>query len=93
MADVFVLPSRYDGWGVVINQALGAGLPVICSDQVGAGYDLVEEGLNGLKFRAGDEQDLAKAMQRLADQPEAIEPWGEVSREKARSWTPASSAP
>ncbi len=34
-ADVFVLPSRYDGWGVVVNQAIGAGLPVICSDAVG----------------------------------------------------------
>src|SRR5207244_779677 len=40
-ADVFVLPSRYDGWGVVVNQALGAGLPIICSDQVGAGFDLI----------------------------------------------------
>ena len=40
-ADAFVLPSRYDGWGVVVNQALGAGLPILCSDTVGAGFDLV----------------------------------------------------
>jgi glycosyltransferase involved in cell wall biosynthesis len=40
-SDIFVLPSRYDGWGVVVNQALGAGLPIICSDAVGAAPDLV----------------------------------------------------
>ena len=43
-ADVFVLPSRYDGWGVVVNQALGAGLPILCSDAVGAAADLVRAG-------------------------------------------------
>ena len=53
-ADVFILPSRYDGWGVVVNQAIGAGLPIICSDLVGAGYDIVAENDNGLKFPAGD---------------------------------------
>ena len=52
-ADVFVLPSRYDGWGVVINQALGAGLAIICSDQVGAGRGLVEDEVNGLAFSGG----------------------------------------
>src|SRR5262249_13334172 len=49
-ADVFILPSRYDGWGVVVNQALGAGMPIICSDMVGAGRDLVEKDVNGLLF-------------------------------------------
>jgi glycosyltransferase involved in cell wall biosynthesis len=87
-ADVFVLPSRYDGWGVVINQAAGAGLPVICSDQVGAGYDLVENDVNGKIFRAGDEDGLASALRHFAEHPEIIGPWGELSRLKAKSWTP-----
>lgn len=87
-ADVFVLPSRYDGWGVVVNQAIGAGLPIICSDQVGAGYDLVESGVNGLRFEAGSEQALFEAMRQFVEHPEWIEPWGAVSREKARRWVP-----
>jgi glycosyltransferase involved in cell wall biosynthesis len=87
-ADVFVLPSRYDGWGVVINQAIAAGLPVICTDQVGAGYDLVEGGINGLKFPVGSEDDLENAMRHFIDHPEVIGPWGDASRMKARSWTP-----
>ena len=87
-ADVFVLPSRYDGWGVVVNQALGAGLPIICSDQVGAGYDLVEENVNGLKFRVGDVAMLAEKMARLVANPETLAPWGEASRSRALAWTP-----
>jgi glycosyltransferase involved in cell wall biosynthesis len=87
-ADVFVLPSRYDGWGVVVNQALGAGLPVICSDRVGAGYDLVEEEGNGLKFPAGDAAALAKCMECFVNKPEIIERWGDASREKAGDCLP-----
>lgn len=87
-ADVFILPSRYDGWGVVVNQALGAGLPIICSDMVGAGYDLLEEEVNGLRFPAGDAAALAERMQRFIHQPALIESWGKVSRRRARHWTP-----
>ena len=87
-ADIFVLPSRYDGWGVVVNQAVAAGLPVVCSDQVGAGYDLVEDGTNGVKFRAGDEASLLDALRRFIDSPTVIGPFGEASRVKAREMTP-----
>ena len=91
-ADVFVLPSRYDGWGVVVNQALGAGLPVVCSDMVGAGHDLVDENVNGLKFRAGDPDALAEKMERFVREPEIIAKWGAASREKAHEWTPEAGA-
>ena len=87
-ADVFVLPSRYDGWGVVVNQAIGAGLPIVCSDQVGAGHDLVDD-RNGAKFRAADVESLYAAMRRFLDSPEIIEAAGEVSRAKAAHLSPA----
>lgn len=87
-ADVFVLPSRYDGWGVVVNQAIGAGLPVICSDAVGAGYDLVEEEVNGLHFRAGDVRALSGCMERLAAEPGLAVKWGAASRANAEAWSP-----
>ena len=87
-ADVFVLPSRYDGWGVVVNQAIGAGLPVICSDMVGAGHDLVDEEVNGLKFRVGDSASLAEKMKRFVSEPALIAQWGAASRGKARTFTP-----
>ncbi len=91
-ADVFVLPSRHDGWGVVVNQALGAGLPILCSDRVGAGADLVEPEINGLRFSADSSDALAAAMQRCLDEPERLLEWGSASRERARAWTPAAGA-
>ncbi len=91
-ADIFVLPSRYDGWGVVVNQAIGAGLPVICSDMVGAGHDLVDDEVNGLKFRAGDAKSLTEKMKRFLVEPALIERWGAASREKARAFTPEAGA-
>jgi glycosyltransferase involved in cell wall biosynthesis len=91
-ADVFVLPSRHEGWGVVINQALGAGLPVICSDAVGAGTDLVEENINGLHFAAGDLDGLQNCLERLANSPQIARQWGEASRQKADSIVPSAGA-
>lgn len=87
-ADVFVLPSLYDGWGVVVNQAIGAGLPVICSDAVGAGHDLVEPGVNGLHFPAGDAIALTGCMERFAADPALAARWGTASRARADMWTP-----
>jgi glycosyltransferase involved in cell wall biosynthesis len=87
-ADVFVLPSRHDGWGVVVNQALGAGLPILSSDAVGAGLELVEDNVNGLRFRAGEVEGLLDAMQVLASNPQLARAWGVASRRKALDITP-----
>ena len=58
-ADVFVLPSLSEPWGVVVCEAMACGLPVIVSDRVGASADLVEEGQNGFVVEAGDAAALA----------------------------------
>src|SRR5262249_42870073 len=50
-ADVLVLPSRWDGWGMVVNEALSAGVPVIVSDRCGAA-DVVQNGVNGYVFKS-----------------------------------------
>jgi glycosyltransferase involved in cell wall biosynthesis len=84
-ADIFVLPSRHDGWGVVVNEALGAGLPIIVSDRVGA-RDLVEHGRNGLITRAGDVDSLAGALFRLARSGELRSSYGHASMLKAAHW-------
>src|SRR5262249_15876903 len=91
-SDVFVLPSRHDGWGVVINQAFRAGLPIISSDAVGAGLDLVEHGVNGLHFSSGDANGLQRAMERIAVCPGLVAEWGEASRRKSYGMTPEEGA-
>ena len=92
VSDVFVLPSRYDGWGVVINQALGAGLPIISSDAAGAGQDFVENGTNGMCVPAGDAEALYNAMLTIVSKRELIDQWGAQSRKKAHELTPEAGA-
>lgn len=86
--DVFVLPSRYDGWGVVINQALAAGLPIIASNAVGAARDLVVTGVNGVLIPPGDVDQLECAMGNLICDREFWRTWGVNSRQKAHALTP-----
>jgi glycosyltransferase involved in cell wall biosynthesis len=64
--DLLVLPSRYDGWGVVVNEALAAGVPVLTSDTTGAGCFAQESGA-GLTFKSGDAMALAAALILLSD--------------------------
>jgi glycosyltransferase involved in cell wall biosynthesis len=87
-ADLFVLPSLHDGWGVVVNQALAAGLPVICSNAVGAAADLVTPGQNGFVVSPGDSAELAAAIRALlSDRDRRIE-FGRNSRAAALEWLP-----
>lgn len=86
-ADVFVLPSRHDGWGVVVNQALGAGLPVITTHAVGAA-ELLDEPISGLITEPGDPDSLAAAMLRLNDDVELRLELAANARRKALDLTP-----
>jgi glycosyltransferase involved in cell wall biosynthesis len=61
-ADVLCVPSRYDGWGLVVPEGLAAGLPVIATDRMGAALEFVESGKNGWLIRAGDQEALFEAM-------------------------------
>jgi glycosyltransferase involved in cell wall biosynthesis len=79
-SDLLVLPSRRDGWGMVINEALVRGVPVICSDRCGAA-DLVAESGHGRVFANGDVSALAGALavylrdRRRDDEPGEIRSW------------------
>ncbi|HEX5890042.1 MAG TPA: glycosyltransferase family 4 protein [Pyrinomonadaceae bacterium] len=61
-ADVLCVPSRYDGWGLVVPEGLAAGLPVIATDRMGAALEFVETGRNGWLVPAGDEEAILNAM-------------------------------
>lgn len=61
-ADVLVVPSRYDGWAVVVEEAMAEGTPVIASDEVGAAADLVVDGCSGFIFPSEDSEALATAL-------------------------------
>ena len=65
-ADVFCVPSRYDGWGLVVPEGLASGLPVIATDRMGAALEFVETGSNGWLIPAGDQEALVHAMREAA---------------------------
>lgn len=65
-ADVLCVPSRYDGWGMVVPEGLAAGLPVIATDRMGAALEFVRRGKNGWLVPAGDEEALLGAMREAA---------------------------
>lgn len=87
LCDVFVLPSVHEPWGLVVNEAMTAGRPVIVSDQVGCAADLVREGENGFVAAAGDVAVLAGALGRVLASPERACAMGEASRRIIDGWS------
>lgn len=65
IADIFVLPSIRDTWGIVVAEAMCFGLPVVVSANVGSSVDLVTDGLNGYRFQAGDVDSLTESLERM----------------------------
>ena len=60
--DVFVLPSKYEPWGLVVNEALSYGLPVIAPVWVGAACDMLLDGHNGFRLLTATSRTIASAM-------------------------------
>ena len=84
-ADLFVLPTREDIWGLVINEAMAFGLPVITTDKCVAGLELVEDGVSGYIVPVGDVDALADRMNALLSGDYAA--MGAAALEKVRPYT------
>lgn len=79
-ADLMVLPSRHEGWGAVVNEALGVGTPVVVSRGAGA-HCLVRDPLLGETVGPGDAEALAQAISRQLERP------GSARRDVIRTWS------
>jgi glycosyltransferase involved in cell wall biosynthesis len=79
--DVLVYPSRYDGWGMAVVEAMAAGMAVIASSATGAAIDLIDSGHNGLLIDSPTAMNLAAAMEQLLDNPAAMRQMGEQARQ------------
>jgi glycosyltransferase involved in cell wall biosynthesis len=80
LCDAFVLPSRHEPWGLVVNEAMNAGRAVVVSDNVGCQRDLVREGETGAVFPVGDVAALAAALKRVLATPETAARMGAAAR-------------
>jgi glycosyltransferase involved in cell wall biosynthesis len=86
LATVFVLPSRHEPWGLIVNEVMNAGRAVIVSDDVGCQPDLVTDGVEGCVFPAGDVAALTAALHRVLDTPETAAEMGRRALERIKSW-------
>ncbi|HEY3797721.1 MAG TPA: glycosyltransferase family 4 protein [Caulobacteraceae bacterium] len=86
-SDVFVLPSDNEPWGLAVNEAMCAGLPVVLSEEIGCVPDLVRDGVNGAVFRAGDVAALADALRPIIRDPARRRCMGAASREIIAHWS------
>ena len=84
-ADLFVLPTREDIWGLVINEAMAFGLPVITTDRCVAGMELVEDGVNGFLVPAGEAEPLKDKMLTILSMD--LRNMGEKSFQKIQPYT------
>ncbi len=85
-ADLFVLPSTYEPWGLVINEAMHAGLPIITTSNVGAAGDIVRDGSNGYVIAPGDSVAISEKILELHRDPEKRLRMGQKSRELIAEW-------
>lgn len=69
-SDVFVLPTHHDAWGLVINEAMANGLPIITTDKCGAGLEIIQDGENGFLVKDNDEAGLKNKINSLIDNKE-----------------------
>ena len=87
-ADLMVLPSAYDAFGVVVNEAMLCGCAVVASDHVGAARDLIAHGQTGFVYQCGDIDALARILAQALGDRHALQEMGRAARHRLESWSP-----
>jgi glycosyltransferase involved in cell wall biosynthesis len=91
-SDIFVLPTRLDVWGLVVNEAMVCGLPVVCSKYAGAARDLVVDGENGRVVDPFDIAGFSLAIEQLATDKSKRQKMGSSSRTRIAEYSIEESA-
>ncbi len=87
-ANALVFPTHSDPWGLVVNEAMACGIPVITTDVAGCTADLVCDGMNGSVINARDPDGLQEAMLNLLNDPGLCRRMGQAGISRAQSFTP-----
>jgi len=85
--DILVCPSRYDGWGMVVAEAMAAGMPVISTIKTGAAIDMINNGINGFILEKLTPEELALKMLFLIDRKNIVSEMGKSAKVKALEYT------
>jgi glycosyltransferase involved in cell wall biosynthesis len=87
LCTVFVLPSRHEPWGLIVNEVMNAARPSIVSDDAGCAPDLISDGVNGCVYPVGDIAALTSALHRVLDTPGVAEAMGRRAFDHIQSWS------
>jgi glycosyltransferase involved in cell wall biosynthesis len=87
LATVFVLPSRHEPWGLIVNEAMNAARPAIVSNNVGCQLDLVTDGVEGCVYPVGDVAALTAALRRVLEAPGAAKAMGQNALRRIQTWS------
>lgn len=88
LCNVLILPSRHDGWGMVLAEAASLGKALIASDKCGASHHLILDGVNGYVIKSGRRQNLYEAMKRYAENRDLSRIHGRSSYEISKCFSP-----
>ena len=88
LGDVFILPSYSEPWGLVVNEAMACGMPVIVSNKCGSAYDVVKENQNGYTFDPYKVEELTEVFNKFVEEPDKIVPFGKMSKEIIKRFSP-----
>ncbi len=88
LAGAFIHPALQDQWGLVVNEAMASGLPVLVSSGSGCASELVENGVNGFIFNPTDLDQLSDLMYKISSNSYDLDLMGKASLDKIRQWGP-----
>lgn len=93
LGEIFVLPSRGETWGLVVNEAMAAGRPVIATNNVGAARDLIADGISGWIFESGNLQQLTRIIaDALTCDPGKLREMSAAAAHEIRNWSTEAAA-
>ena len=82
MGDVFILPSISETWGLCISEAMACGRPVMVSELVGCGIDIVEENKSGINFHLNDTSKCIAFIKKLVENKSLVKQMGNYAKRK-----------
>lgn len=86
--EAFILPSMYEEWGLVVNEAMACGSPVIVSENVGCAQDLVVNGKNGYTFNPASVEELSSVLEHFVKDPSLAVSMGKAGYQHIKQWGP-----
>lgn len=86
-SDIFVFPTRYDPWGLVVNEAMAYGLPILSTDKSSAAMHFIKNGYNGYVYPVDNQSEFLKCLENLCDNQNKLREMGNINFSIIKDYT------